>query len=75
MVAMFVSVGWAMIYKLRQFYSAWQATQDTGHASLFFVGLAILRLTAWLIIEALAAFGESSARKRAQLVQPSQASD
>jgi carbon starvation protein len=70
MVLMFVSVGWAMAYKLRQFYGAWRATGDTGHGSLFVVGSAILLLTAWMIVEAVAAFRKSMARKRFLATQP-----
>ncbi|UCG32597.1 MAG: carbon starvation protein A [Phycisphaerales bacterium] len=65
MVVMFISVGWAMVYKLRQFYAGWRAAGDAGNASLFLVGLVILVLTAWMIAEAIAAFSKSAARKRA----------
>ncbi len=70
MVGMFVSVGWAMTYKLGQFYAGWREHGDSGNASLFAVGLVILLMTVWMVLEAGLAFGRSAAMRRVAMVLP-----
>lgn len=56
MLIMIVSVGWAMVYKLDEFYHGWRDKNDTGSMFLFIVGASLLALSVWLIVEAALAF-------------------
>ncbi|MCK4659533.1 MAG: carbon starvation protein A [Phycisphaerae bacterium] len=62
LLLMLVSVSWAMAYKLSEFWHSYRQSisaggpTDTGSLSLFIVGLCVLVLTAWLIVEGVIAF-------------------
>jgi len=56
MLIMIASVGWAMVYKLDEFYRGWRDQNDTGSMFLFIVGTALLVLSVWLMVEAVLAF-------------------
>ena len=56
LIGMLFMVLWAMSRKLVSFYQGWKANGDLGYASLFFVGLVLLVLTVWLVIEGVGAF-------------------
>jgi len=69
LIGMLVMVVWAMGKKLVSFYDGWKAQGDLGHASLFLVGLILLVLTIWLVVEAVAAFARwHSVRKNQRFV-------
>jgi carbon starvation protein len=68
LVLMLVSVSWAMVYKLEEFWANYQRSlatggpADTGSLSLFLVGLCIVILTAWLVIEGAVVFARHARR-------------
>jgi carbon starvation protein len=56
MLLMVASVGWAMVYKLDEFYHQGFDQGDLGGKFLFFVGASLLVLSVWLLIEGIFAF-------------------
>lgn len=56
MLLMVASVGWAMVYKLNEFYHQGFGKGDLGGKFLFFVGASLLALSVWLMVEGVLAF-------------------
>ncbi len=56
MILMLVTVTWAMLLKLGDFYHGWQTQRDAGNASLLIIGSALVLMTAWMVVEAALVF-------------------
>ena len=56
MIFMLITVIWAMLLKLGEFYSGWQASRDAGNASLMALGAALVLLAGWMVVEATLVF-------------------
>lgn len=56
MVLMLVSVSWAMILKLGDFYDGFVTMHDAGNGSLLAIGSALVVMTLWMIVESVLAF-------------------
>ena len=69
LLLMLVSVSWAMTHQLGSFWNQYRESlapdrePDTGSLSLFVVGLLVLLLTAWLVIEGVVAFARFRRRR------------
>lgn len=63
MMIMIASVGWAMVYKLEEFYAGWRDKDDRGSMFLFIVGATLLVLSLWLLVEAALAFRRYQQRR------------
>lgn len=53
---MSITVGWAIIAKLEDFYHGWQTERTFGYLSLLIVGLVLAILALWMVIEGFIAF-------------------